>query len=157
MSGDDIPMDVFSSSASEGSVTCSTGPTTPSASPLFRPSEYDDLKLAALPQSRVLSETELPRIAVKNVCVIGAGYVGRSHVTDHPGMKVLAELTLTISLQVVPRLQFWPSITRPSRSKCWTETQAGFNDGSPSICPFTSRAWIPWCASYATVPRSATK
>lgn len=77
MSGDEIPMDVFSSSSpSEGSMSCSTGPTTPSASPLFRPSEFDDLKLAALPQSRVLSETELPSIAVKNVCVIGAGYVG---------------------------------------------------------------------------------
>jgi UDPglucose 6-dehydrogenase len=77
-------MDVFSSSSpsegtSEGSRSCSTGPTTPSASPLFRPSEFDDLKLAALSQSRVLSETELPRIAVKNICVVGAGYVGRSH------------------------------------------------------------------------------
>lgn len=59
-------------------MSCSTGPTTPSASPLFRPSELDDLKLAALPQSRVLSETELPNIAVKNICVVGAGYVGRS-------------------------------------------------------------------------------
>lgn len=77
MSSDDIPMDVFSSSSpSEGSRCCSTGPTTPSASPLFRASELDDLKLAGLPQSRVLSDTELPRIAVKNVCVVGAGYVG---------------------------------------------------------------------------------
>lgn len=70
-------------------------------------------------------------------------------------MRVLAELIL-IPLQVVPRLQFWPSITRPSRSKCWTEIQAGFNDGSPNICRSTSRAWTPWCASYATVPRSPT-
>lgn len=74
---DEIPMDVFSS-PSDGSLTCSTAPTTPSSSPLFRPSEIDDLKLAQLPQSG-LSDSNLRDDSVKNVCVVGAGYVGRHH------------------------------------------------------------------------------
>lgn len=69
-------MDVFSSS-SDGSRSCSTAPTTPSSSPLFRPSDFDDLKLAQLPQAR-LGELELRgNDAVRNVCVVGAGYVGK--------------------------------------------------------------------------------
>lgn len=71
---DDIPMEVFSS-PSERSLSCSTAPTSPSSSPLFRPSDVDDLKLG-LPQSR-LGEAELRDGTVKNVCVVGAGYVGR--------------------------------------------------------------------------------
>jgi hypothetical protein len=70
---DDIPMEVFSS-PSDSSLSCSTAPTTPISSPLFRPSDVDDLKLG-LPQSR-LGETDLRDDAVKNVCVVGAGYVG---------------------------------------------------------------------------------
>ncbi|KAF3398545.1 UDP-glucose 6-dehydrogenase [Penicillium rolfsii] len=101
-------MDVFSSSSpSEGSLSCSTGPTTPSASPLFRASELNDLKLAGLPQSRVLSDTELSRIAVKNVCVVGAGYVGG------PTAAVLALYHPSISVEVLDRdpsrIQQWQS------------------------------------------------
>lgn len=70
-------MDVFSL-PSDGSLSCSTAPTTPGSSPLFRPSEIDDLKLAQLPQAR-LGESELRSDAVRNVCVVGAGYVGRLH------------------------------------------------------------------------------
>lgn len=77
-------MDIFSS-PSDGSRSCSTAPTTPSSSPLFRPSDIDDLKLAQLPQAR-LGESELRgNDAVRNVCVVGAGYVGRIHLWECAG------------------------------------------------------------------------
>jgi UDPglucose 6-dehydrogenase len=73
MSCDDIPMDILFSESGE---SCSTAPTSPSASPLFRPSDIDDLKLA-LPESTPPTDEHEQVQPVKNVCVVGAGYVGR--------------------------------------------------------------------------------
>lgn len=82
MSCDEIPMDVL---FSEGSLS-STAPTSPSSSPLFRPSDVDDLKLSQLSQARE-SLREYPRAhSVKNVCFVGAGYVGRSSPFKHLGL-----------------------------------------------------------------------
>ncbi|KAJ5578787.1 uncharacterized protein N7459_007751 [Penicillium hispanicum] len=106
MSYDEIPMDIFSSS-SESSRSCSTGPTTPSSSPLFCPSELDDFKLAQLPQSKVLTETQLRLQSVRNVCVVGAGYVGG------PTAAILALYHPSITVEVLDRdpsrIQRWQS------------------------------------------------
>lgn len=68
---------------SEGSLS-STAPTSPSSSPLFRPSDVDDLKLSQLAQAGE-SLRDYPRAhSVKNVCFVGAGYVGRSSLSKHP-------------------------------------------------------------------------
>ncbi|KAJ5666597.1 hypothetical protein N7462_011006 [Penicillium macrosclerotiorum] len=103
---DEIPMDILSS-PSEGSFSCSTGPTTPSSSPLFRPSEVDELKPAQLAPSRVLNETDQLQEGVKNVCVVGAGYVGG------PTAAVLALYHPSIKVEVLDRdpsrIQRWQS------------------------------------------------
>ncbi|KAJ5126485.1 hypothetical protein N7448_007264 [Penicillium atrosanguineum] len=105
---DDIPMEVFSS-PSERSMSCSTAPTTPSSSPLFRPSDVDDLKLG-LPQAR-LGEADLRDGTVKNVCVVGAGYVGG------PTAAVLALYHPSITVEVLDRdlarIQRWQSSHLP--------------------------------------------
>ncbi|KAJ5167540.1 uncharacterized protein N7482_006321 [Penicillium canariense] len=141
MSGDEIPMDDFSPS-SESSLSCSTGPTTPSSSPLFRPSEIDDLKLGAVPQSRVLSETMMARTAVKNICVVGAGYVGG------PTAAVLALYHPSISVEVLDRdpsrIQRWQSqhlpvhepgldtVVRIGRDGAQINQEAGIEAASPA-------------------------
>ncbi|KAJ5676477.1 uncharacterized protein N7477_002110 [Penicillium maclennaniae] len=105
---DDIPMEIFSS-PSERSLSCSTAPTSPSSSPLFRPSDVDDLKLG-LPQSR-LGEADLSDGTVKNVCVVGAGYVGG------PTAAVLALYHPSITVEVLDRdlarIQRWQSAHLP--------------------------------------------
>lgn len=101
---EDFPMDILSSplaTASDGSSSSSyddsTGPTTPASSPLFCSSKVEeDLSLSHLihsPASYKLDtdtidlNLDIPRTAslqsfpawgpVRNVCVVGAGYVGR--------------------------------------------------------------------------------
>lgn len=109
---DDIPMDVLSSSgASDASSFCSTGPTTPASSPLFRPSGSDDL--AVLTQLAHLRSIEsVASEPVKSVCVVGAGYVGRS-------VEQTSETSTDVAgVQVAQRQQFWRCTTRPSRSRC---------------------------------------
>ncbi|KAJ6031640.1 hypothetical protein N7540_002372 [Penicillium herquei] len=103
MSCDEIPMDVL---FSEGS-SSSTAPTSPSSSPLVHPSEIDDLKLSQLPQVRNVLE-EYPRdLSVKDVCFIGAGYVGG------PTAAVLALHNPAVTVEVVDRdprrIQQWKS------------------------------------------------
>ncbi|KAJ5901488.1 hypothetical protein N7495_002016 [Penicillium taxi] len=91
MSYEDSSMDTSSDSGS----FCSTNPTTPSSSPLFRPSEIEDLKLAQLPQSTAAIESD-PTI-VKNLCVVGAGYVGG------PTAAVLALYHPSLTVEVLDR------------------------------------------------------
>ncbi|KAJ5819008.1 hypothetical protein N7474_004599 [Penicillium riverlandense] len=104
---DDIPMDVLSSSgASDASSFCSTGPTTPASSPLFRPSGSDDL--AVLTQLAHLRSIEsVASEPVKSVCVVGAGYVGG------PTAAVLALHHPSITVEVLDRdprrIQQWQS------------------------------------------------
>ncbi|KAJ5100087.1 hypothetical protein N7532_007088 [Penicillium argentinense] len=110
---DDIPMDFLSESSSGSpsisAVSCSTAPTSPSSSPLFRPSEADDLKLA-----QVLSD--LRSEPVQNVCVVGAGYVGRLTQMLGIGGPTAAVLALhhpNITVEVLDRdpkrIQRWKS------------------------------------------------
>lgn len=80
------------SSAEDSGYEPSTGPTTPDNSPLFLPSLAK--ALSGEPLSRVISDVEVSKLALKvssamsichtvrhpirNVCFIGAGYVGMS-------------------------------------------------------------------------------
>ncbi|KAF7720178.1 UDP-glucose 6-dehydrogenase [Penicillium ucsense] len=113
MSSDEIAMEVFPSSpsASEGSLFCETGPTTPSGSPLFRPSQGDEIKFASFPQSRDLSETGPLETVVKNICVVGAGYVGT------PTAAILALHHPSVAIEVLDRdplrIQQWRSLHLP--------------------------------------------
>ncbi|KAJ5259592.1 hypothetical protein N7478_012573 [Penicillium angulare] len=91
---------------SEGSLS-STAPTSPSSSPLFRPSEIDDLKLSQSPQSRETLEGYPYTHIVENVCVMGAGYVGG------PTAAVLALHNPNVRVEVLDRdprrIQQWKS------------------------------------------------
>jgi len=106
---DDISGEAFFS-PSDSSLSCSTAPTTPSSSPLFRPSDVDDLKLGS-PQPRP-DGTDLRDDVVKNVCVVGAGYVGRLHPKES-ALTTWDSLVDTIS-QVDRQQQSWPFIIPPS-------------------------------------------
>ncbi|KAJ5523670.1 hypothetical protein N7494_010320 [Penicillium frequentans] len=101
MSCDEIPMDILFSESGE---SCSTAPTSPSASPLFRPSDIDDLKLA-LPESTPPTEEHEQVQPVKNVCVVGAGYVGG------PTAAILALHNPAVTVEVLDR--------DPQRIKQW--------------------------------------
>ncbi|KAJ5925774.1 hypothetical protein N7454_007284 [Penicillium verhagenii] len=101
MSCDEIPMDILFSESGE---SCSTAPTSPSASPLFRPSDVDDPKLA-LPESTPPTEEHHRAHPVKNVCVVGAGYVGG------PTAAVLALHNPDVVVEVLDR--------DPQRIKQW--------------------------------------
>lgn len=86
------PMDylaspVTSTASDESSYDDSTGPTTPASSPLFCPSRVDEslTRLLNSPPESCKLDTDSARDslqsfpawgAVKNVCVVGAGYVG---------------------------------------------------------------------------------
>lgn len=70
---DDILNDVGSS---EGSLTASTGLTSPESGPLFCASDITDLKLGAAVQTQTRQLGQLVD-TVQNVCVVGAGYVGK--------------------------------------------------------------------------------
>ncbi|OJJ45827.1 hypothetical protein ASPZODRAFT_119045 [Penicilliopsis zonata CBS 506.65] len=84
----------------ESSYDASTGPTTPSSSPLFGPSGIDDLALS-LSQCLNAREGENGSFhsagTVKNVCVVGAGYVGG------PTAAVLALYNPSITVEVLDR------------------------------------------------------
>lgn len=55
----------------------STGPTTPASSPLFGPAKGDDLTLSHYLHSSLDSDIVVACGPVRNICVVGAGYVGR--------------------------------------------------------------------------------
>ncbi|KAE8330742.1 hypothetical protein BDV39DRAFT_169945 [Aspergillus sergii] len=120
------PMDIPSSplGTSEGSLyEDSTPPTTPASSPLFGASRGDELASSSFPSSsaayNLSSEQrvhDIPGVAtlwrpsaglVKNVCVVGAGYVGG------PTAAVLALHNPSIAVEVVDRdprrIQRWRS------------------------------------------------
>lgn len=61
----------------ESSWSPSTGPTTPASSPLFGPAKGDDLTLSHYLHSSLDSDIVAASGPVRNVCVVGAGYVGR--------------------------------------------------------------------------------
>lgn len=77
------PLGTSGESSWSGSGSGSTGLTTPASSPLFGPSKGDDLALSPSlnsPDSGYISGSlQGPPTwgAVKNICVVGAGYVGR--------------------------------------------------------------------------------
>ncbi|KAI9932305.1 hypothetical protein ASPWEDRAFT_182875 [Aspergillus wentii DTO 134E9] len=126
---EDIPMDLLSSplgTSDESSYDASTGPTTPASSPLFCSSKVDDLTLSHFlhsPASYRLDADASPCDTlgsasssfqsfpawgpVKNVCVVGAGYVGG------PTAAILALHNPSIKIEVVDRdprrIQRWTS------------------------------------------------
>ena len=77
----DAAMDSIASSplsTEESSLSGSTGPTTPASSPLFGPAKGDDLTLSHYLHSSLDSDILATGGPVRNVCVVGAGYVGRT-------------------------------------------------------------------------------
>jgi hypothetical protein len=98
----------FSGTSDESSCDDFTGPTTPDSSPLFRPSHPKDLVGSRLshylncaqPPSVETTESHSgssvsesfrdisPPDAVTNICVIGAGYVGKCLLSLHEGSVI---------------------------------------------------------------------
>lgn len=108
-------MDIPSSplGTSEGSLyEDSTPPTTPASSPLFGASRGDELASSSFPSSsatyNLSSEQrvhDIPCVATlwrssegqfKNVCVVGAGYVGTYTLLHDYPLKVLLYMALTV-------------------------------------------------------------
>lgn len=87
----DVTMDLIASPLGTSDESCwsgSTSPTTPASSPFFGPSKGEDLTLSHSLNSPGFSDPALcdtpcslqsfpPWSPVRNICVVGAGYVGR--------------------------------------------------------------------------------
>lgn len=83
------PLGTSGESSWSGSGSGSTALTTPASSPLFRPSKGDDLALSPSPSSPssgyISFQGPAAWGAVKDVCVVGAGYVGRLFLLKESG------------------------------------------------------------------------
>lgn len=95
------------STSSESSCDESTGPTTPDGSPLFCPVLADDIienRLShflgdsrqlevqdplARPKKLLTADDNTASHAMRHICVIGAGYVGRFHIGYTTSRKLL--------------------------------------------------------------------
>jgi hypothetical protein len=76
---------------------------------------------------------------VKSVCVVGAGYVGRS---INQKAKSGEEYRLTMDMhQAAQRQRFWRCITHPSRWMCSIAIHDESSNGSRRICRCTNPAW----------------
>lgn len=126
----------------ESSWSGSTGPTTPASSPLFGPSKGDDLTLSHYLHSSLDSDILANCGPVRNVCVVGAGYVGKLvRVPSENDVAFANYGNIEKEDQLPPS---WPCITHPSPSRSWTGILAACRNGNHHTSPSTSRVSSTW-------------